>query len=426
MKAIIITALSMLVSFGAIYEYQSLKPDERPLSERCVYRNLMGEEKIDSDPINIDHLKINKSIDRGLLWLEQAQQGNGAWGAGLHSRQQITDPHAVKTDPATTAMVGMALLSTGNTLQKGEYQEQVAETTNYILDFIKNPNAILKQTQGTQIQMKLGSNIDIILSCQYLNNLLETMSPNDKLYKDVQNALNNSAGQIQELQDHQGKIEGAGWAGVLQTSLASTALELAESNGAEVDTEKLQKFRTYQQSNYDESSGSIDARDGAGVLLYAVSGSTRASSKEAKKARDLINNAKQSGAIPNNEISYKNLVKAGVAKDDALRLETSYKVYESAKISAQNDAVTSGFGNNGGEEFLSYLQTGESLIINEDETWKNWYDNMSAKMLSIQENNGSWRGHHCITSPVFCTATCILILSIQNDIKNIKTQGLNK
>lgn len=419
MKVIIITALSMLVSIGTIYEIQNRK-QELPLSERCVYRNLMGEEEIGTEPIRIDQQKINASIARGLSWLEDAQQGNGAWGAGLHSRQQITDPHAVKTDPATTAMVGMALLSTGNTLHEGKYKKQVEETTSYILDFVKNPDAILAQTQGTQIQMKLGTNIDIILSCQYLNNLLEIMSPNDPLYTDIQNALNSSAKQIQALQDHQGKVSGAGWAGVLQTSLASTALEMAESNGADVDEAKLDKFRTYQKSNYDESSGSIDARDGAGVLLYAVSGSTRASSKEAKKAREIIEEAESTGRIASRDINYENLIDAGISEDEALRLETSYRVYESAKISAQNDAVITGFGNNGGEEFLSYLQTGESLLINEDESWKNWYDNMSAKMLSIQENNGSWRGHHCITSPVFCTATCILILSIQEDIQKKK------
>lgn len=416
----------MLLSIGAIYEFQNFSHEDRPLSERCVYRNLMGEEKIGIEPVTIDHQKINKSIDRGLLWLEKAQQENGAWGAGLHSAQQITDPHAVKTDPATTAMVGMALLSAGNTLHEGLYKKQISQTTDYILKFIENPNSILQQTQGTQIRMKLGSNIDIILSCQYLNNLLETMNPNDKLYPTVRQALNNSAAQIQDLQDHQGKIQGAGWAGVLQTSLAGTALESAESNGAKVDAEKLEKFRTYQQSNYDESSGAIDARDGAGVLLYAVSGSTRASSKEAKKARELINEALRSGAIDSEEISYQNLVDAGVHEDKALRLETSYKVYESSKISAQSDGVMSGFGNNGGEEFLSYLQTGESLIINEDASWKNWYDNMSSKMLSIQENNGSWIGHHCITSPVFCTATCILILSIQKDMNQPRNKGNKK
>jgi hypothetical protein len=78
--------------------------------------------------------------------------------------------------------------------------------------------------------------------------------------------------------------------------------------------------------------------------------------------------------------------------------------------------VLNGFGNNGGEEFLSFLQTGESMIVSKDNDWKKWYDNIGGKLIKIQNDNGSWNGHHCITSPAFCTATCLLVLSIENDI----------
>ena len=78
--------------------------------------------------------------------------------------------------------------------------------------------------------------------------------------------------------------------------------------------------------------------------------------------------------------------------------------------------MIAGFGNNGGEEYLSYLMTGESLIVSGDNEWKKWYDQTTGRLLQIQNNDGSWNGHHCITSPVFCTATCLLILSIDKDI----------
>ena len=46
--------------------------------------------------------------------------------------------------------------------------------------------------------------------------------------------------------------------------------------------------------------------------------------------------------------------------------------------------------------------------------------------MKIQNDDGSWNGHHCITSPVFCTATCGLILSINNDVnKLIQMGGVN-
>ena len=85
--------------------------------------------------------------------------------------------------------------------------------------------------------------------------------------------------------------------------------------------------------------------------------------------------------------------------------------------------MLNGFGNNGGEEFLSFLQTGESMVVSKDEDWKNWYDAMSGRILKIQNEDGSWNGHHCITSPVFCTATSVLLLTVENDIQFLSKVG---
>ena len=117
------------------------------------------------------------------------------------------------------------------------------------------------------------------------------------------------------------------------------------------------------------------------------------------------------------------LEKIGFDKDDAMKYSTAYEVYQSAKVQAQRADVMDGFGSNGGEEFLSYLQTGESMVIGKDNAWQQWYDNISGRMLKIQNNDGSWNGHHCITSPVFCTATSLLILSINNDIESLTKIG---
>jgi hypothetical protein len=125
-------------------------------------------------------------------------------------------------------------------------------------------------------------------------------------------------------------------------------------------------------------------------------------------------------------VTVKELTDAGVSQDRAEKLNTAYQVYEAAKQQAQREDVISGFGNNGGEEFLSFLQTGESLVIAKDQGWKNWYGQTSGRLVSIQNQDGSWNGHHCITSPVFCTATSLLILSVNNDIEHLLAQGAVK
>ena len=79
----------------------------------CVLRTVMGEESSDLNSIYKTPENVQRSVDRGLSWIIRAQNQNGGWGAGSHGRQDILNPHAVQADPATTAMVSMALLRSG-------------------------------------------------------------------------------------------------------------------------------------------------------------------------------------------------------------------------------------------------------------------------------------------------------------------------
>ena len=86
-----------------------------------------------------------------------------------------------------------------------------------------------------------------------------------------------------------------------------------------------------------------------------------------------------------------------------------------AKTANQSDDVLRGFGNNGGEEFLSFMMTSESLVVAGGEDWEAWYAKMYNLLSSIQNNDGSWSGHHCITSPVFCTAAVVMAMLADRD-----------
>jgi hypothetical protein len=277
---------------------------------------------------------------------------------------------------------------------------------------------------GTQIQTKLGANIDVILTAQFFSNMLSHIKNDRTLTARVKKNLNACVAKIQRAQDNHGNITGAGWAGVLQSSFAANALEAAQSNGASVDAKSLERSRQAQKNNYNAKTGDVNTDMGAGVMLYAVSGSVRASAKEARKVEEEMKKARATGRISETApATADNLRKIGFNEDDAMKYASAYEVYQSAKVQAQRDDVMDGFGSNGGEEFLSYLQTGESMVIGKDDAWKNWYDNISGRLLKIQNDDGSWNGHHCITSPVFCTATSLLILSINNDIETLLKVG---
>lgn len=404
------------------------KTNEKVVTPKeCVFNTVFGVVPLDSNFRHAPTDAVLSSVEEGLLWLEKAQHPDGGWGAGFHNSQQNMDPHAVPADPATTATVAMALLRAGSGINRGTYQTSLAKATEYLLVTVeeaKDDGRNFSAVENTQIQQKLGNNIDLVMTTQYLTNLLDDMDVNSELYKRVYDAMNKSVVMVQAMQDDQGRTEGAGWAGVLQSAFATNALESAESKGAFVNKAKLKQSKNYQKSNYDPVAARVETKDGAGVMLYAVSGSARASAKEARKANDVLDKAKKDGIVSmEDKVSYENLVKAGVEKKEALALDTAYKVYESSKQVAQNKEVITGYGNNGGEEFLSFLQTGESLIVAKDASWKEWYNSVSANLLNIQNKDGSWNGHHCITSPVFCTATCLLILSVNNDIEELVAQG---
>lgn len=425
LTAAVVGILSLVASTFSVKT--SRKPYTSSIPKGCVFRTVMGEEKSDSFFIYKTPERIATSIDRGLAWVSRAQQDNGGWGAGSHARQDIRDPHAVSSDPATTAMVSMALLRTGNTLTKGSYAAHLRKATEYLLLAVERstPNSSnITNLTGTQIQSKLGNNIDVVLTSQYLTNLLDHLSNDVPMRNRVKRAVEVCITKIQNAQSADGSMEGSGWAGVLQSSFATNALEAAEAQDLAVDDKALEKAREFQKKNYDSKSGNVNTDMGAGVVLYSVSGSTRASAKEARRVEEEVARAKQDGRLPKSAApSAANLEKIGFAKDEAIKYATAYEVYNSAKVQAQREDVLSGFGNNGGEEFMSYLQTGESMIIGKDNDWNRWYDNTSGRLLQIQNNDGSWSGHHCITSPVFCTATCLLILSVNNDVERLVKQG---
>lgn len=395
----------------------------KPMEKACVFKSLMGEQPVDNYAQYKDEKSIQETIQKGESWLIQAQNKDGGWGAGSHSNQGEMNPHAVSSDPATTAMSAMALYRLGYSIESGIHKENLKRALEFLLVQVESSKNKPRITdlQGTQIQVKLGQNIDAALTLQFFNQIVETIKE-DKLKKRVENAIQICVDKVEKSFDSSGKVSGAGWAGVLQSSFATSGLEkAAKLKNIKVDTNKIEASRKYQKENFDTDSNRAKTDDGAGVVLYAVSSSVRNSAEEAHEAEQIFEKAKKEGKISQTaEMNQENMERIGIAKDKARKYTTATKVYKAAKVQALNDNVMNGFGNNGGEEFLSFLQTGESLVVKKDSDWKKWYDNVSGKMIKIQNANGSWNGHHCITSPVFCTATSLLILSVENDFDKLQ------
>jgi hypothetical protein len=166
-------------------------------------------------------------------------------------------------------------------------------------------------------------------------------------------------------------------------------------------------------------SGRASGEAAAGVELYAFGGAFRANAADASEAKRLVDGAKARGELaPSAPVSEDNLRIAGASEpEQARRLAQAHDQNESQIERLGDEQLLSGFGNNGGEEFLSYLMTSETMLIAGGDKFHQWQDKMQGRLSKIQNTDGSWSGHHCISSPVFCTAAVVQTLTADQDVE---------
>jgi hypothetical protein len=214
-------------------------------------------------------------------------------------------------------------------------------------------------------------------------------------------------------------------------------LEIAQANGKNVDGKKLELAREHQKGQVQVNDGKAtvtaegSARS-AGVSLYAFNGAFRGNASDARYAQSAVDEAKRKGDLPQDaKPTAENLQKAGIAQSRAVKLSEAAAQNDGQINQLGDEKLLAGFGNNGGEEFLSYLLTSETLVIAGGDKFNQWNDKMHGRLQKVQNGDGSWSGHHCITSPVFCTAAVVQCLTTDRDATFLiamaeKTQAAEK
>ena len=373
--------------------------------------------------LNVDFKPIPDYLDKSIKWLADAQFENGGWGAGLSSQQNIRDPKSVTVDPATTAFSAMALMNTGSSLTDGDYQANIKQALKLLVDMTEKSSAESKNItdiQGTQPQNKLGQNIDLSMATQFFARAIEQLENDKQLKKRTKAALEKCLAKIEKSQHADGSFNDRGWAPVLQSAMANSALEMSmDVDGVKVDKATLKKSQAYQQQNV-TATGSADTEKAAGVQLYAYSSAQRATAVDANRVKEVLQDditfsrieekteVVSPEAIEDVAVMLEN---KGIEKNEAKDIANAYAKNKAATSQLQSESILSGFGNNGGEEYLSYMMTSESMVENGDEAWSEWHAKMKSRLGKVQNGDGSWSGHHCITSPVFCTAAVIMTLT---------------
>ena len=368
--------------------------------------------------------ELSEQVNKGLEYLVSQQKENGGWGQGGGWRTatqggrvegpDVQDP----PDVANTCMATLALLRAGNTPKDGKYAKNIVKAIDFICNHIEKSDKksiYVTDLRGTQVQTKIGPFVDTFMASLLLSELKGRM-PDEKSEKRMIAALNKTIGKIEDNIKADGSFTGNdGWAACLSQGLCSKSLNRARQAGVAVKDETLARAERQASTGLDKKTGSFASAGAAGGPSDAGVGIYNGSSKGAS-LQDAVNTNRLREKEARRILADKGAAKE--AKDKANKdLEYFAKVEEANEAANQglikqldNKQFIAGFGSNGGEEFLSYMNVSETLLVKGGDDWQKWDKQVTQNLNRIQNKDGSWAGQHCITGRTFCTASALLVL----------------
>ncbi len=366
---------------------------------------------------------LGNEVGKGLAWLAKAQNSDGGWGQGGGWRvnrqdgqsgrvegNEIPDP----SDIGNTSIALQAFLRAGTKLGSGEHSQVAAKAAAFLLAQLeadKDESLYVTALRDTQLQSKIGAYVDTFLAAQILADLKDRF-PDAADEKRRELILDKVVAKIQKHQKDDGAFAGnKGWASTLSQGICSKALNGAFAAGAKVDLAVLEKDHRQNAEGLDRASGVVvtGAVADAGVEIYRYSaklgGMTGFAQNNVTRRTEWENTlAAATASEPEKEKAKEELKKIDEADADQKVL------LKQVAARANEQGFVGGFGNKGGEEFISYMSIGEALRVEGGEEWKKWDESMTKTIHGAQNEDGSWTGQHCITGRTFCTASALMVL----------------
>jgi len=371
----------------------------------CAETNISDKNAATHDPVSV-------AVAKSLKWLVSVQGKDGGWGQDGGETSYVRQGERLESngnDVANTAVAAEALLHAGNTPTSGPYHQSLQRAVAFILQHVEHSPAeglAVTDQNGTQIQRKLGPYIDTFLTSKLLADLDGNMG-NAQENARVRTSLQKCVVKVEksQLKDGSWNIAG-GWAPILGTSMASQSLFVANSKGVTVQREAMAKVDTYTAQTF--AGPSVAMTGAAGTVGGVVGGISmaRLSTPTAGAAMSADVSAASAGVS-----LYKRaqeLEQLSRTSEDRKKNGEQIKAIETQ---LSDPRFVTGFGSIGGEEFFSYLNISDSLHRAGGPEWERWNRDMTAKILSMQNEDGTWAGHHCITGRVAVTSAAILMLA---------------
>lgn len=328
---------------------------------------------------------VSDAVKKGIACLIKHQHKSGGWGQGGGWR---SDAQGVRVeaptgqdlpDVANTCIAALALMRGGHSAQNGAYYPQVLRALGVVIDQVERADTespYVTDLRGTQVQTKIGPYVDTFLAALALGEAKGCM-PHKSTEIRLSAALDKVIRKMERHQQTDGTWAMGGWAPVVGQGLAVAGLSRARQRGARVSDETLNRCGEYARSQYDPATKTFSDIGSAGTPLYATASHLASSSHTLHGFEDQA------------------------AHDETL---------SSAYANFRDPGFIQGFGSNGGEEFISYLNISETLAQKGGKEWEDWNRSMTDNLERIQNKDGSWTGHHCITGRTFCTAAALLVL----------------
>ena len=382
---------------------------------------------------------LSDAVKRGLRYLVQQQRADGGWNQGGGWRTDSTIGGRVEgpnvadpSDVGNTAFALLALIRAGNTPKEGEYKEAVSKGLEFILKNVEKADwdsLRLGDVQGTQLQSKIGRYVDLFAANWVLAEL-HGRCGDAQLEERVANALEKTMTKIVRNQRPDGTFAGnEGWASTLSVGVANKSVARAKERGVVVDEAVVKRMvaqaeQAAARKPADSTSGGLGFTFGrlgisgaapvpvagdAGIRLYSLA-------QAATNLQDAVNSLRREELEARRILQDRN-ASAEMREKARNTLETIEKlerqnaqVQAELRKSARDQRFLQGFGSNGGEEFLSFLNIGETLVLTGGKEWQEWDARMKKGLEAAQNPDGSWYGQHCITGRTFCTAAALLVL----------------
>lgn len=431
---------------------KAAKADEKPLAPVKITND-----KVETKTA-VKPKPLTAAVKRGLEYLVKNQQEDGGWNQGGGWRTQtngqggrveganVEDP----SDIGNTCFALLALFRAGHTPISGEYKAAVAKGLKFVLDKVEKADKdslFVTDVKGTQLQSKIGPYVDTFLVNLVLAEMRGSAGPEEKR---LTAALEKTMNKIVKHQNEQGGFaNNGGWAPTLSVGICNKSFARARQNGVQFDDRVL--TRAFDQSKMAAAGTAAAPAAGAATATKpaadslaigrpaATSGPAPAARAEfapggfgggtgdagvrlysfgqgAGNAQDVVNGLKVDAEKAKEVLKD---AKAGKEEKEVARkkLETfekaakdNAKVQEQLAVNVRQPGFVAGFGSNGGEEFLSFLNISEALLVKGGKDWTDWDKKMTDGLEKAQDQNGSWNGQHCITGKTFCTAAALLVL----------------